>query len=89
MHELLLAALFRHASNAVIQNQNHNGSCRCYQDAQQIQGLTSIGSEEVEQISAGHCASDAQTYVPEHAFAAPAYNLASEEANNESEKNPA
>jgi len=85
----LLTALGRHVANAVIPNQDHDGSCRCYQHAKQIQGLSSVGSKEIEQISAGHCTNDAQTYVQEHAFATPAHDLASEKARNESEKNPA
>ena len=31
--KLLLATLDSHASNAVIDNQNQDGSCRCYEHA--------------------------------------------------------
>jgi hypothetical protein len=69
---LLLTALERHAANSVIDNQNENGSCCGYEHAIQIQARTSIRIEEVEQISAGHCANDSQADVQKHALVAPA-----------------
>jgi hypothetical protein len=85
---LLLAALDRYASNAVVDNQNQDGSCRGYEHAIQIKARNLTGAKEVEQVSAGQCANNSQNDVQKYAFSVSVDNLACEKPRNQSEKNP-
>jgi hypothetical protein len=85
---LVLAVPERHASNAVIDNQDQDGSCRSHEHAIEIQAGNATSTEKAEQISAQNSANDSQHDIQKYAFAVPVDNLAPKKPGYQTEKNP-
>jgi hypothetical protein len=85
---LVLAVPERHASNAVIDNQDQDGSCRSHEHAIEIQAGNATSAEKAEQISAENRANDSQHDIQKYAFAVPVDDLAPKKSGYQTEKNP-